>query len=214
MPRRNRFLRRHCCRGRCAPRRDRRQAHRAPGQMAGRWRGWTRRCCRSCVGRIRTDGARTMSQGAAISEYVDVAKAFFDDREAKFVNGILDARQAALSALAPTRAASTDLPGALLALQAEHPALPGAWKRLHFAAAHSPLHPAREVRDDCAVLELGGETLDPHARPWSKASHEDAGSRRYRVEAGGDVNLSDLAAEAPHPLACWWAFWNRRRSLR
>ncbi|WP_298465112.1 transcription antitermination factor NusB [uncultured Erythrobacter sp.] len=29
-------------------------------------------------------------QAAAISEYVDVAKAFFDDREAKFVNGILD----------------------------------------------------------------------------------------------------------------------------
>ncbi len=27
----------------------------------------------------------------AISEYVDVAKAFFDDREAKFANGILDA---------------------------------------------------------------------------------------------------------------------------
>lgn len=26
----------------------------------------------------------------AISEYVDVAKAFFDDQEAKFVNGILD----------------------------------------------------------------------------------------------------------------------------
>lgn len=30
-------------------------------------------------------------RAAAISEYVDVAKAFFDDREAKFVNGILDA---------------------------------------------------------------------------------------------------------------------------
>lgn len=29
-------------------------------------------------------------KAAAISEYVDVAKAFFDDREAKFVNGILD----------------------------------------------------------------------------------------------------------------------------
>ncbi|MEO6388933.1 MAG: transcription antitermination factor NusB [Croceibacterium sp.] len=29
--------------------------------------------------------------GTAISEYVDVAKAFFDDREAKFANGILDA---------------------------------------------------------------------------------------------------------------------------
>ncbi len=30
-------------------------------------------------------------KGASISEYVDVAKAFFDDREAKFVNGVLDA---------------------------------------------------------------------------------------------------------------------------
>lgn len=30
-------------------------------------------------------------KAGAISEYVDVAKAFFDDREAKFVNGILDA---------------------------------------------------------------------------------------------------------------------------
>jgi N utilization substance protein B len=29
--------------------------------------------------------------GTAISEYVDVAKAFFDEREAKFVNGVLDA---------------------------------------------------------------------------------------------------------------------------
>ena len=29
--------------------------------------------------------------GSVISEYVDVAKAFFDDREAKFVNGVLDA---------------------------------------------------------------------------------------------------------------------------
>ena len=32
-----------------------------------------------------------ISKGTAISEYVDVAKAFFDDREAKFVNGVLDA---------------------------------------------------------------------------------------------------------------------------
>lgn len=30
-------------------------------------------------------------KAAAISEYVDVAKAFFDNREAKFVNGVLDA---------------------------------------------------------------------------------------------------------------------------
>ena len=29
--------------------------------------------------------------GVVINEYVDVAKAFFDDREAKFVNGVLDA---------------------------------------------------------------------------------------------------------------------------
>jgi N utilization substance protein B len=32
-----------------------------------------------------------VSKATAISEYVDVAKAFFDDREAKFVNGVLDA---------------------------------------------------------------------------------------------------------------------------
>lgn len=32
-----------------------------------------------------------VTTATAISEYVDVAKAFFDDREAKFVNGILDA---------------------------------------------------------------------------------------------------------------------------
>lgn len=31
-----------------------------------------------------------VSRATAISEYVDVAKAFFDDREAKFVNGVLD----------------------------------------------------------------------------------------------------------------------------
>ena len=29
--------------------------------------------------------------GAAIGEYLDVAHAFFDAREAKFVNGVLDA---------------------------------------------------------------------------------------------------------------------------
>jgi N utilization substance protein B len=29
--------------------------------------------------------------GTAISEYVDVAHAFFEEREAKFVNGVLDA---------------------------------------------------------------------------------------------------------------------------
>lgn len=29
-------------------------------------------------------------KATAIDEYVDVAKAFFDDREAKFVNGVLD----------------------------------------------------------------------------------------------------------------------------
>ena len=34
---------------------------------------------------------KDVPKAAAISEYVDVAKAFFDDREAKFVNGILDA---------------------------------------------------------------------------------------------------------------------------
>lgn len=34
---------------------------------------------------------KDLSIAVIISEYVDVAKAFFDDREAKFVNGVLDA---------------------------------------------------------------------------------------------------------------------------
>ncbi len=36
-------------------------------------------------------GRADVPAASAINEYVDVAKAFFDDREAKFVNGILDA---------------------------------------------------------------------------------------------------------------------------
>ena len=32
-----------------------------------------------------------MPVGAVVSEYVDVAKAFFDAREAGFANGLLDA---------------------------------------------------------------------------------------------------------------------------
>lgn len=32
-----------------------------------------------------------VAKGTAIGEYVDVAHAFFDEREAKFVNGVLDA---------------------------------------------------------------------------------------------------------------------------
>jgi N utilization substance protein B len=34
---------------------------------------------------------KDLKVGVVINEYVDVAKAFFDDREAKFVNGVLDA---------------------------------------------------------------------------------------------------------------------------
>jgi len=35
---------------------------------------------------VRTD----VPTASAINEYIDVAKAFFDDREASFVNGVLD----------------------------------------------------------------------------------------------------------------------------
>ena len=34
---------------------------------------------------------KDVAVGTAISEYLDVAHAFFDAREAKFVNGLLDA---------------------------------------------------------------------------------------------------------------------------
>ena len=42
--------------------------------------------------RFETEHGRAdVPVASAISEYVDVAKAFFDDRQAKFVNGVLDA---------------------------------------------------------------------------------------------------------------------------
>ena len=34
---------------------------------------------------------RDVNVGTVITEYVDVAHAFFEEREAKFVNGLLDA---------------------------------------------------------------------------------------------------------------------------
>lgn len=36
-------------------------------------------------------GRQDVATGTVISEYLDVAHAFFDEREAKFVNGVLDA---------------------------------------------------------------------------------------------------------------------------
>jgi N utilization substance protein B len=43
------------------------------------------------VGAYELMARADVPKATAISEYVDVAKAFFDDREAKFVNGVLDA---------------------------------------------------------------------------------------------------------------------------
>ncbi|MEM1051210.1 MAG: transcription antitermination factor NusB [Pseudomonadota bacterium] len=59
--------------------------------------GWTlTRLDKTMVQILRAGAYELMARAdvpaaAAINEYVDVAKAFFDDREAKFVNGILDA---------------------------------------------------------------------------------------------------------------------------
>ena len=59
--------------------------------------GWTiARLDKTMVQILRAGAYELMARAdvptaTAISEYVDVAKAFFDDREAKFVNGILDA---------------------------------------------------------------------------------------------------------------------------
>ena len=59
--------------------------------------GWTVARLDKTMLQILRAGAYELMQrsdvptGSAISEYVDVAKAFFDDREAKFVNGVLDA---------------------------------------------------------------------------------------------------------------------------
>ena len=59
--------------------------------------GWTlKRLDKTMVQILRAGAYELLARAdvptaAAINEYVDVAKAFFDDREAKFVNGILDA---------------------------------------------------------------------------------------------------------------------------
>ncbi|NNE49497.1 MAG: transcription antitermination factor NusB [Altererythrobacter sp.] len=64
------------------------------GKLAG---GWTIARLDKTMLQILRAGAYELVARAdvpaasAINEYVDVAKAFFDDREAKFVNGILDA---------------------------------------------------------------------------------------------------------------------------
>ncbi|MCP5397421.1 MAG: transcription antitermination factor NusB [Sphingomonadaceae bacterium] len=59
--------------------------------------GWTlKRLDKTMLQVLRAGAYELMARAdvpvaTAISEYVDVAKAFFDDREAKFVNGVLDA---------------------------------------------------------------------------------------------------------------------------
>ena len=59
--------------------------------------GWSiRRLDKTMVQVLRAGAYELLARadvpvGSVISEYVDVAKAFFDDREAKFANGVLDA---------------------------------------------------------------------------------------------------------------------------
>ena len=59
--------------------------------------GWTlKRLDRTMLQILRAGSYELIARadiptGSAISEYVDVAHAFFDAREAKFVNGVLDA---------------------------------------------------------------------------------------------------------------------------
>lgn len=59
--------------------------------------GWTlKRLDRTMLQILRAGAYELVARadiptGSAISEYVDVAHAFFDAREAKFVNGVLDA---------------------------------------------------------------------------------------------------------------------------
>ena len=64
------------------------------GRLAGGWT--TARLDKTMLQVLRAGTYELLARAdvpkaTAISEYVDVAKAFFDDREAKFVNGILDA---------------------------------------------------------------------------------------------------------------------------
>jgi N utilization substance protein B len=67
-------------------------ALRRSSPRAGRSSGSTRPCSRSCApGAYELLARVDVATGTVISEYVDVAHAFFDARETKFVNGVLDA---------------------------------------------------------------------------------------------------------------------------
>ena len=64
------------------------------GKLASGWK--IERLDRTMLQILRAGAYELMARadvptGTAISEYVDVAHAFFDEREAKFVNGVLDA---------------------------------------------------------------------------------------------------------------------------
>ena len=64
------------------------------GRLASGWK--IERLDRTMLQILRAGAYELMARadvptGTAISEYVDVAHAFFDEREAKFVNGVLDA---------------------------------------------------------------------------------------------------------------------------
>ena len=52
----------------------------------------TRRCCRYCAaGTYELLARADIPTASVIDEYLDVAHAFFDAKDAKFVNGLLDA---------------------------------------------------------------------------------------------------------------------------
>ncbi len=119
--------------------------------------------------------------GSVISEYVDVAHAFYDKREAGFVNGLLDA-------IARGR------PGVLMSGEADF------LRRLR-AMARDPA--ARGLMDDAALLQTSGEQLVLTADTMVEGVH-------YRADDPPDtvgwklaaVNLSDLAAKGAVPRAC------------
>ena len=130
-----------------------------------------------------------------INEYLDVADAFYDQREKGFVNGLLDAIAKVAPGPPSTGASSgTGLIAGSISRRDEHRRA-----RLHRPAAAARHRPAaRGLDDDAAVIGDLVLTHDMIAEGVHFLSTDPPASVGWKLVA---VNLSDLAAKGAEPVA-------------
>ena len=136
---------------------------------------------------------------SVIGEYLDIAHAFFEPREAKFVNG--RARCGGQGGAAVDRSLVARLMDELGFIQALR------------GLAGEP--EARGLADDAAVLEIGGEALvithDTMVEGVHFLASQDPADVAFKLAA---VNASDLAAKGARPMGALLSYtlsdWNAR----